>query len=129
MTEARMEKGQSSTATEPVETTPTHMPVRFRKCPNCGTRFEMERTAESVEKKEDLVPEEKTVLPVAGVAGSYPVHVVDPAAMTENVTVDEVVEEDVYTERYRCKHCGHVWTERFEKVRHVGAIQGAGPDL
>lgn len=114
---------------QPVETSSSHVPTIFRKCPKCGKRFDLERTAESVQEKRDVVPEERTIFPVAGVAGRYPSPVADPSAMTRKVEVEEVVEDDVYTETYKCKHCGYVWSERFEKVKDLGSVEGVGGSL
>lgn len=105
------------------------MPTVFKKCPNCGKRFEVERTGKSVEKKTELVEEEKTISPQAVVA-SYSRFPIGTPPMNEapHVMVDELIEEDEYTETYKCKHCGHVWTEKHEVVKDLGEVNGAGID-
>ena len=105
------------------------MSTFFKKCPNCGKRFEVEHTVETVEKKEELLPEERTVFPVAGIASAYPIPVAEPPGLTTKVKEEEIVEDDIYTETYKCKHCGHVWTEQREKIKHLGDIEGVEGDI
>lgn len=118
---------QESPEQSELELKPSHTPTFFRKCPNCGKRFELERIGETVERKEEVVPSEKTLMPVASIAASYPMPVADPSAMTKRIKIDEVVEDEVHTRTMTCKHCGHTWKERFEEVKHVGEVEGAQP--
>jgi len=101
------------------------VPTVFKKCPNCGKRFEVERTGKSVEKKTEVVEEEKTISPPSVVA-SY--SRISPMQEAPHVMVDVLIEEDEYTETYKCKHCGHVWTEKHEVVEDLGEVNGAGID-
>jgi len=103
------------------------MPTVFKKCPNCGKRFEVEHTGESVEKKTEVVTEEKPISPASLMAlASQPPD--NPVELPPVARVAEEVEEDDYTETYRCKHCGHVWTEKHALVRDLGEVKGAGLD-
>ena len=102
------------------------MPTVFKKCPSCGKRFEVEHTGETVEKKTDVVTEEKAVsAPSLMPSISLPDVPVEPAPM---VMVAEQVEEDDYTETYKCKRCGHVWTEKHAVVEDLGEVRDAGSD-
>ncbi len=97
----------------------------FKKCPKCGKRFEVRHTSETVEKKQTLIPEEKTYLEPAGVAAAYPIP--QPPIRAE-AEVEEDIEEDTYTETYRCVRCGNTWTETREKVRDIGGVGGTKGD-
>jgi len=102
----------------------------FKKCPNCGKRFEVERTGESVEKAEELVPVEQAVIPQTIVNGAAPIAVANTVANQPPVVKNRtLVEEDQYTDSYKCKHCGYVWTEMHEKIKDLGQLEGIGPDL
>jgi DNA-directed RNA polymerase subunit RPC12/RpoP len=102
------------------------VPTIFKKCPSCGRRFEVERTGESVDKKTDVVTEEKPLSPPSLIP---PVSLPDiPVEPPPTVVVAEEIEEDDYTETYKCKHCGHVWTEEHAIVEDLGEVTDAGLD-
>ncbi|MDA4137353.1 MAG: hypothetical protein OK449_10205 [Thaumarchaeota archaeon] len=106
------------------------MPTIFKKCPNCGKRFEVEHTGESVERKTEVVTEEKLISTPSMMAPNPMTPVLDtPYSNPPTVMVDELIEEDEYTESYKCKHCGHVWTEKHEEVADLGQFKDVGPDL
>jgi predicted RNA-binding Zn-ribbon protein involved in translation (DUF1610 family) len=96
----------------------------LKKCPNCGKRFDVEHTGETVESKKELVPEEVVVIPPTIVAGATPIAVANTLANNPpTIRRETLVQEDEYTESYTCKHCGHVWTETHEKVKDLGQTQ------
>ena len=104
------------------------MATLFKKCPSCGKRFEVEHTGESVEKKVDIVDEEK-IVSSGSVTGSYANGIpTGPAPNLPTAMVAESIEEDDYTETYKCKHCGYVWTEKHAVVADLGEVGGAGTD-
>jgi uncharacterized Zn finger protein len=106
------------------------MPTIFKKCPNCGKRFEVEHTGESVERKTEVVTEEKLISNPSMMAPNPMTPLLDtPYSNPPAVMVDELLEEDEYTESYKCKHCGHVWTEKHEEVEDLGQVKDAGPGL
>jgi DNA-directed RNA polymerase subunit RPC12/RpoP len=87
----------------------------FRHCPACGRRFEIRLESKKLIRSESYVePAEKTP--------------VDPADLTFRVILDEEVptvvnvEEFQYT--YKCKHCGHEWSEVHEKHDDEPAPKG-----
>jgi uncharacterized Zn finger protein len=86
----------------------------FRHCPSCGRRFEVRLV------RKELVDEKDIPQTVKRAAGPYinPV----PALMTEDEPVVVDIEEFQYT--YRCKHCGHGWTEAHETEREFDAPKG-----
>ena len=86
----------------------------FRHCPSCGRRFEVRLV------KKESVGEEDLPATVRKAAGRY----INPAPvlMTEDAPVVVDIEEFQYT--YRCKHCGHEWTEVHETEREYDAPKG-----
>ena len=86
----------------------------FRHCPSCGRRFEVRLVRnESVSKTDTVETRDRA-------AGPYinP----DPVLMTDDGPVVVDIEEFQYT--YRCKHCGHEWTEAHETEREFHAPEG-----
>lgn len=81
----------------------------FRFCPSCGKRFHITLVRKEIVKV-DRKPaeEEKVVLPIneqsTGFGGPVPVY------LEEGHPV--VVDIEEYRYVYRCKHCGHQWTEK-----------------
>jgi DNA-directed RNA polymerase subunit RPC12/RpoP len=102
------------------------VPTVFKKCPNCGKRFEVEHTGESVVKRTGVVTEEKPVSSASLTTLASPPD--DPVELPPTVMVAEEIEEDDYTETYKCKHCGHVWTEKHAIVKDLGEVKDAGFD-
>ena len=79
----------------------------FRRCPNCGRRFEIRLVGKELIDSETI----KETRPIeadyfSGSPGSYL-----ELGETEPVYVD--VEKFQYS--YKCKHCGHQWVEIKEK--------------
>ena len=77
----------------------------FRFCPECGRRFHIKL----VSKK--LVGERKKETEVAQSVLANPSPMRSPlfVVVSQNVPITVDVEEFQYT--YKCKHCGHVWSE------------------
>jgi C4-type Zn-finger protein len=101
------------------------VPVFLKKCPSCGKRFEVTRTSESVQKKVRMASAEESSFSspmsegmVEG--GVYPVGEAEKTMNSPTIEVEVPVEEDIYTETYTCKHCGHVWSETNEKDKVIG---------
>jgi transposase-like protein len=105
------------------------MPTIFKKCPNCGKRFEVEHTGESVERKKEVVTEEKLISSPSMMVSNPMTPMLDtPMSNPPTVMVTELIEEDEYTESYKCKHCGHVWTEKHEEVEDLGQVKDVDSD-
>lgn len=105
------------------------MSTFLKRCPSCGKHFEVRRTAKTVTKKDEVVPETKTRSAFAASAAAYSVSPADPKAMRTEVGVEEELEEDTYTETFKCRHCGHTWTETHEKVKDRGEVDEAGREV
>jgi DNA-directed RNA polymerase subunit RPC12/RpoP len=75
----------------------------FRHCPNCGRRF----TIKLMSKKLERVDRQQEELQ-QGVAEQVPVQSV-PIILEQNVPISVDIEEFRYV--YKCKHCGHQWSE------------------
>jgi len=90
----------------------------FRHCPGCGRRFEIRL----VSKEEvDVSAHDEDLLRVEGVPEPSP----RPLLLEETSPVTVEMEEFQYI--YRCKHCGHEWTEIHEKTvagRKPGSYTG-----
>ena len=83
----------------------------FRFCPSCGKRFHVRLVKhELVSVEREQAVEEKAVLPVSEQIVGFTAPV--PVVLEEGRPAVVDIEEFRYT--YRCKHCGHEWTE--EKV-------------
>jgi len=92
----------------------------LRFCPSCGQRFHVR-----------LVGEELVGTDVGKATVEQPAAPAAPAAPGRQAgrTVAEafgsaqlMVEEDEYQFSYKCKHCGHEWSER-----HVKEVKGNEP--
>ncbi len=106
-----------------------HLRTFFRHCPSCGRRFEIrlvskvEIASGSFEEKvgaelaSATVGEEETAVRALGIVPNTIRTVLQQE--TPNV-VD--VEEFRYT--YKCRHCGHEWSEVQETERSLGEIKG-----
>ena len=81
----------------------------FRHCPGCGRRFEIR-----VENK-TLVRADHTVstLPAGESQGSFAAY--RPLLVGQNEPIVTDTEEFQYT--YKCRHCGHEWSEKREEER------------
>lgn len=86
----------------------------FRRCPSCGRRFEA-----SVVAKEPLRSKDGTAFltpPISSLAGraaySDPYVAMQPAGSAILSGASPVEMEEVKFEySYKCRHCGHGWTE------------------
>jgi DNA-directed RNA polymerase subunit RPC12/RpoP len=88
----------------------------LRHCPSCGRRFEIRLVSKRLVGSEDLTGDEKRVeAPGFGIAAI-------PIPVEEHVTSIVDVEEFQYA--YRCKHCGHQWSEVREKLRDFDTPKG-----
>jgi transcription elongation factor Elf1 len=69
--------------------------VFFRHCPSCGRRFEIRLVSKKlVEEEKDFVDPSSTVL---------------PTVLTDGMPA--IVDTKEFQYAYRCKHCGHEWSE------------------
>jgi len=92
----------------------------FRHCPSCGKRFEIRLVSKKLvgERKTTQEVKQAAVVPgglgmggITGFGGAYGMG--SYTYVEENVPLSIDVEDFNYT--YKCKHCGHIWTELREK--------------
>jgi DNA-directed RNA polymerase subunit RPC12/RpoP len=91
----------------------------FRHCPSCGRRFEIRVTGKKLVRSTTIEEKERRVIPIgaAGFRSPVPVTIVQ-----EDVPSIVYVEDFQY--RYRCKHCGHEWSEVHEKSHKADQPEG-----
>lgn len=81
----------------------------FRFCPSCGKRFHIKLVGKKLTDFQRETFEQKRVIRIGGMQmpprGGY----INPTFVEENVPVTVNVEDFQYS--YKCKHCGHEWTE------------------
>jgi len=87
------------------------------KCPSCGKHFEVERTGEQVEKKDEVIMIEKRQELESSMIGQVYVPSIMDDVVESNPSeqVPVSVEKKIFTENYKCNHCGYTWNE--EKVK------------
>ena len=94
----------------------------FRHCPSCGRRFEI-RLVSKKEVDSESIPETEEHVADASLLGMpRATPMVEPIALGEGAPVIVDVEEFQYT--YRCKHCGHEWSEVHKTEREYDAPKG-----
>jgi predicted RNA-binding Zn-ribbon protein involved in translation (DUF1610 family) len=91
----------------------------FRHCPSCGRRFEVRLVRKESLGQEDL-PETITKATGRYTTPGY----INPAPvlLTEDEPVVVDIEEFQYT--YKCKHCGHEWSEVRQTEHKFDAPKG-----
>ena len=82
----------------------------FRICPACGRRFHIKlMTKKLVDERKDVSEVKRALIsPMPGgwTRGSM---TLIPTVMEENIPITVEIEDFQFT--YKCKHCGHVWSE------------------
>jgi DNA-directed RNA polymerase subunit RPC12/RpoP len=76
----------------------------FRRCPNCGRRFEIRLTGKKLVEAEDIresMPVDRDNF-VEGYGGSF---------LEVNETEPVIIGVEEFQYAYKCKHCGHQWVE------------------
>jgi hypothetical protein len=93
----------------------------FRHCPSCGRRFEIRLVGKKMVGSEASLEKEE-------VFAAAPLNPPVPLVLKEGETALVDVEEFEYT--YRCKHCGHLWSEIREQehmAQNPEGYTGDGP--
>ena len=94
----------------------------FRHCPSCGRRFEIRLVSKQVVPTES--EEWKTAhYAVAGAEWKESVVALDPEGPVA-AEVPEFQETQKVRYGYRCKHCGHEWSEDAAQVKRERAQSG-----
>ena len=100
----------------------------FRHCPSCGRRFEIRLVKKESVDSEDLeedMPRSVNPLVTRAMARNPTNSVMGksmPIALSEGTPSIVDVEDFRYT--YRCKHCGHEWSEVHKTDRDYDAPKG-----
>jgi transcription elongation factor Elf1 len=90
----------------------------FRHCPSCGRRFEIRLESKKPVDSESLTETE----PEGHVSAPSLMARAVPVMLAEEATVIVDIEDFQYT--YRCKHCGHEWSEVQKTERKYDAPKG-----
>jgi DNA-directed RNA polymerase subunit RPC12/RpoP len=92
----------------------------FRFCPSCGKRFHIKLVSKKmVDSKRETSDQKRSVTggnqnPIQyGYRGGM-----GPVIVEENIPVTLDIEDFQYS--YKCKHCGHEWTENRVENHRVG---------
>jgi hypothetical protein len=87
----------------------------FRICPACGRRFHIKLVSKKLISERKDVEEIKTATLTQSPQGFYMAGM-SPVVLEDTVPVTIDVEDFQYS--YKCKHCGHEWSEvRIEDSR------------
>jgi DNA-directed RNA polymerase subunit M/transcription elongation factor TFIIS len=93
----------------------------FRHCPSCGRRFEIRLVAKKEVDDETEVTKTKGYAGTPGTRGRKDSNLLlegERPAIVEVPRIEEVKEFRYY---YKCKHCGHEWSEeRFRMTEKPG---------
>jgi predicted RNA-binding Zn-ribbon protein involved in translation (DUF1610 family) len=82
----------------------------FRFCPSCGRRFHIRLMAKKLVEERKEATEMKQASVIAQPGSSYPsMQMRNFVIVEQNVPLTIDIEKFEYT--YKCKHCGHVWSE------------------
>ncbi len=91
----------------------------FRHCPGCGRRFHIKLESKKLltEHRESIPRIEHSAMVVRG-GSMYTAPSITPIAVQEGRPIIIDVEEFQYA--YKCKHCGHEWSETHVEERKEG---------
>ena len=100
----------------------------FRHCPSCGRRFEIrleKKEAAGSQELSETLKEPVNPFMVRAAAGN-PLNPVFTKATPITVSEDKPAIVDIRDFRYtyKCKHCGHEWSEVHETERDLSAPKG-----
>jgi hypothetical protein len=88
----------------------------LRFCPACGRRFHIKLVGKKLlDERMEQTEVKRDVGAIAGMSSRY--MMTTPTVVEENVPVTIDVEEFQYS--YKCKHCGHVWTELHDEEKNL----------
>ena len=92
----------------------------FRHCPACGRRFSIRLVSEKLVDERKVTEQVRRSMEATIAASStyrYGGIPTPPVLVEEDVPLTIDIKDFQYT--YKCKHCGHVWTEIREKDSEV----------
>jgi hypothetical protein len=80
----------------------------FRHCPSCGRRFHIKLVSKTLVDDRKEVTEVKQAM-ISPTSMGYRSMPSVPLIVEENIPITIEIEDFQLT--YKCKHCGHVWSE------------------
>jgi DNA-directed RNA polymerase subunit RPC12/RpoP len=87
----------------------------FRYCPACGKRFHIRLVNKKLVRDEEVTSTRKEVALSGRTLGPYTP--ISPAMLEADVPITIEVEDFDYS--YKCKHCGHFWTEMRRQEKEI----------
>ncbi len=94
----------------------------FRFCPGCGKRFHIKLVSKKLVEVKRETFEQKRAVMMGRMSMQYGRQgggfLGNPTVLEESIPVTVDVEDFQYT--YRCKHCGHEWTENHVETQKAG---------
>jgi hypothetical protein len=89
----------------------------FRHCPGCGRRFHIKLEGKKLvfEHRESIPRTEIFTRSVLGPSGTIAPQSISPTILQEGELIIIDIDEFQYT--YKCKHCGHEWSEKHVESR------------
>jgi len=94
----------------------------FRHCPSCGRRFEIRLVGKKLIDSKSI--EEKGGRRLVPVGGGAVFGAAVPVVTVVQEGMPSIVEVEDFQYSYKCKHCGHQWSEVREKVRKADEPEG-----
>ena len=89
----------------------------FRFCPACGKRFHIKLLGKKLEEERTEKTEVRRDTGVFRTGTGYGMFATPPVIVEEKVPLTIRLEDFRYS--YKCKHCGHVWTEMHEEEENI----------
>jgi DNA-directed RNA polymerase subunit RPC12/RpoP len=91
----------------------------FRHCPSCGRRFEIQLVNKEMVDSQELTEDTKREKLAPSYVGAFgrtspPTNVVRNMPAIVSVDAPSIVDIEDFQYTYRCKHCGHEWSEVHE---------------
>jgi len=74
----------------------------FRHCPSCGRRFEIRLVRKEQVDSEEITEDLKRSVPSASIR---------PSGIILSQDAPSIVDVEDFQYTYKCKHCGHEWSE------------------
>lgn len=95
----------------------------FRHCPGCGRRFHIVLVEKKEVEEHEEIQGPAPLRPVhAGVGQRLEALVPVEASMELREATPNVFSMKEFQYRYKCKHCGHEWTEIRLKEQNIGRV-------
>jgi hypothetical protein len=91
----------------------------FRYCPSCGKRFHIKLVGKKL--MDERTEQTSVKRDLGSIGAGYSTYgtfsTLPPVVVEENTPITVDIEDFQYS--YKCKHCGHTWTEMHEEEQGV----------